>query len=157
MTSVFCSAWSGAHIDTALSEDKGVPCIRLQSLYEDLQLQTGSSAPPAVRLREGTSVPMSPVPPTLQTQFKVITCIYNFGCNVAKIHDVRTATAGWLYVCDDCGKMYQSAHSVRRHRRYQCNKEPSFQCPHCPRRCKLKSNLQKHVANMHSQHARLKE
>jgi uncharacterized C2H2 Zn-finger protein len=31
----------------------------------------------------------------------------------------------------------------------ECGKEPMFQCPHCPKRTKLKENLKQHVALVH--------
>ena len=54
------------------------------------------------------------------------------------------------YVCLDCGKEYLHYSSVHKHRRYECGKEPQFQCPYCPHRCKLKSNLTKHLRNSHN-------
>lgn len=57
--------------------------------------------------------------------------------------------AGQLFPCASCDKLYQSLHSLRRHQLYECNKDPMFQCTFCPKRCKLKSNLNKHVHNMH--------
>jgi hypothetical protein len=31
----------------------------------------------------------------------------------------------------------------------ECGKEPMFQCPHCPKRSKLKENLKQHIVIVH--------
>lgn len=55
-----------------------------------------------------------------------------------------------VYVCKDCGKEYLHYSSVHKHRRFECGKEPQFQCCFCSHRTKLKSNLKKHLRNSHN-------
>ncbi|XP_034249724.1 zinc finger protein 771-like [Thrips palmi] len=73
---------------------------------------------------------------------------------------VRPAGEGWfvrrvspvkeVFVCSDCGNEYLHYASVHKHRRFECGKEPQFQCSLCPHRTKLKSNLTKHLRNSHN-------
>ncbi|KAK3915452.1 Longitudinals lacking protein, isoforms A/B/D/L [Frankliniella fusca] len=52
--------------------------------------------------------------------------------------------------CPDCGRSYSHSSTLWSHRRYECGKEPQFQCPCCPHRSKLKKNLVKHIRSRHS-------
>ncbi|XP_054287647.1 gastrula zinc finger protein XlCGF57.1-like [Macrosteles quadrilineatus] len=54
------------------------------------------------------------------------------------------------YVCH-CGRRYKHKNNLIEHQKYDCGKDPQFQCPHCHYRAKLKSNLKKHIACKHSQ------
>ncbi|CAG9864635.1 unnamed protein product [Phyllotreta striolata] len=36
--------------------------------------------------------------------------------------------------------------------KYECQKEPQFQCPYCDRKVKLKNNLSKHITRVHLKH-----
>ncbi|XP_018907219.1 longitudinals lacking protein isoform X2 [Bemisia tabaci] len=53
--------------------------------------------------------------------------------------------------CPDCNATYACKASVNRHIKYECgNKEPCFQCPYCPKRCRLRSNLYQHARLVHN-------
>ncbi|XP_063229146.1 zinc finger protein 397-like [Bacillus rossius redtenbacheri] len=54
-----------------------------------------------------------------------------------------------LFACDQCGKAYNLRHTLLRHMRLECGKEPQFQCPHCPKRSKRRSNLLQHIRIIH--------
>lgn len=54
------------------------------------------------------------------------------------------------YDCPDCGRSYSHNSTLWSHRRYECGKEPQFQCPCCPHRSKLKKNLVKHIRSRHA-------
>ncbi|KAG8259231.1 hypothetical protein J6590_014700 [Homalodisca vitripennis] len=54
------------------------------------------------------------------------------------------------YSCAACGKSYQLASSLYTHEKYQCGKEPQFNCPYCPHKTKLKGNLKAHIGFKHA-------
>ncbi|KAG8308300.1 hypothetical protein J6590_002389 [Homalodisca vitripennis] len=50
------------------------------------------------------------------------------------------------FYCEQCGRSYTQKSHLLCHQRYQCGgKEPQFQCPQCPKRCRIKSNLRRHM------------
>lgn len=51
--------------------------------------------------------------------------------------------------CPNCQKIYGSPHTLRRHMRLECGKEPQFHCPYCPRKTKQRYNLMLHIARAH--------
>ncbi|KAE8747843.1 hypothetical protein FOCC_FOCC005455 [Frankliniella occidentalis] len=51
--------------------------------------------------------------------------------------------------CEACGRLYNHRASYYCHRKYECGKEPQFQCPYCPQRSKRIGNLKKHVLTVH--------
>jgi uncharacterized Zn-finger protein len=53
--------------------------------------------------------------------------------------------------CERCGKGYQHSGTLLRHTRHECGKEPQFQCPFCPQRCKRKAHWQRHIRRQHSE------
>ncbi|XP_023703643.1 longitudinals lacking protein, isoforms F/I/K/T isoform X12 [Cryptotermes secundus] len=53
------------------------------------------------------------------------------------------------FKCTTCGKHYIHRSSLARHRNLECGKEPQFQCPYCPKKSKLKSNLKQHIILKH--------
>ncbi|KAK3915473.1 Longitudinals lacking protein, isoforms A/B/D/L [Frankliniella fusca] len=55
-----------------------------------------------------------------------------------------------LFPCPQCNKVYQYKYTLGTHLRYECGKEPQFQCPYCPHRSKLKGNLMKHIRKIHA-------
>ncbi|XP_050061549.1 longitudinals lacking protein-like isoform X5 [Aphis gossypii] len=55
------------------------------------------------------------------------------------------------FKCDNCSKSYRYKHGLWRHIRYECGKEPQFQCLFCPKMCKIKTNLTQHMRLRHYQ------
>ncbi|RZF39442.1 hypothetical protein LSTR_LSTR000963 [Laodelphax striatellus] len=53
------------------------------------------------------------------------------------------------FTCQNCGKIYRYKAGLYAHRKNECGKAPSLQCPHCPHRCKQRSNLKSHIALKH--------
>ena len=53
------------------------------------------------------------------------------------------------FKCTACGKNYIHRSSLARHQSLECGKEPQFQCPYCPKKSKLKSNLKQHIILKH--------
>ncbi|XP_044737199.1 longitudinals lacking protein, isoforms A/B/D/L isoform X32 [Chrysoperla carnea] len=56
---------------------------------------------------------------------------------------------GYRFVCNQCGRTYKNKGHLRRHVRYECNKEPQFECPCCQRKFHQKSNMRCHVGLIH--------
>ncbi|XP_016987212.1 longitudinals lacking protein, isoforms N/O/W/X/Y-like isoform X2 [Drosophila rhopaloa] len=54
------------------------------------------------------------------------------------------------YACNVCGKTYKIKGSLKRHKNYECGVEPNLKCPHCPHKCKYKSDLRKHMNQKHA-------
>lgn len=53
------------------------------------------------------------------------------------------------FVCPDCNKKYLYNNTLKRHRKYECQKEPQFFCLHCPYKAKQKCTLKAHTAIKH--------
>lgn len=53
------------------------------------------------------------------------------------------------FKCSTCNRTYRHYSSLYNHRRYECGKEPQFECPHCSYRAKRKDALTNHVAVIH--------
>ena len=63
----------------------------------------------------------------------------------------KTATrARGVFPCERCGRSYVRKDSLQRHLKYECGKEPTFQCPFCPQRCKRKAHQTRHIRRQHS-------
>ncbi|KAG8259280.1 hypothetical protein J6590_014749 [Homalodisca vitripennis] len=63
--------------------------------------------------------------------------------------------SGQKFGCGECGRSYKYKQTLVHHQRFECGKEPMFQCPHCPHRAKQKSNLKTHVMLRHADVERL--
>uniref|UniRef100_A0A1B6DX68 C2H2-type domain-containing protein n=1 Tax=Clastoptera arizonana TaxID=38151 RepID=A0A1B6DX68_9HEMI len=75
--------------------------------------------------------------------------------NVSSIKPRKTKfTPRSYHSCEFCGKWYRSKTSLGLHRRLECGKEPTFQCPYCPLKTHQKGNLQVHVKKKHTEQAR---
>lgn len=53
------------------------------------------------------------------------------------------------FKCHDCGKMYGLKRNLLRHSKFECNKEPQFQCPFCPQKFKQKCHVFRHATRLH--------
>ncbi|XP_073977013.1 uncharacterized protein [Rhodnius prolixus] len=45
------------------------------------------------------------------------------------------------YVCVNCYKRYNHSFTLYRHMRYECGKEPQFQCPYCQYKAKRSPHI----------------
>jgi uncharacterized C2H2 Zn-finger protein len=61
----------------------------------------------------------------------------------------RVAVGENGFRCTQCGKVYLRKGTLTRHLKYECGKEPQFQCPHCPLRTRHKSSLLTHIYCKH--------
>ncbi|XP_063993913.1 longitudinals lacking protein, isoforms A/B/D/L-like [Diachasmimorpha longicaudata] len=53
--------------------------------------------------------------------------------------------------CPACGRIYKLKSSLRNHQKWECGKEPQFQCPHCVYRAKQKMHIARHMERMHKE------
>ncbi|KAI8426623.1 hypothetical protein MSG28_005403 [Choristoneura fumiferana] len=53
------------------------------------------------------------------------------------------------FPCPDCGRVYKLKSSLRNHQKWECGKEPQFQCPYCVYRAKQKMHIARHMERMH--------
>ncbi|XP_015178616.1 PREDICTED: zinc finger protein 768-like [Polistes dominula] len=53
--------------------------------------------------------------------------------------------------CPSCGRVYKLKSSLRNHQKWECGKEPQFQCPHCVYRAKQKMHIARHMERMHKE------
>lgn len=55
------------------------------------------------------------------------------------------------FTCPDCGRTYKLKSSLRNHQKWECGKEPQFQCPYCVYRAKQKMHIGRHMERMHKE------
>lgn len=53
--------------------------------------------------------------------------------------------------CPRCGRRYKLKSSLRNHIKWECGKEPQFQCPFCSYRAKQKMHVVRHLERMHKE------
>ncbi|KAG5875150.1 hypothetical protein JTB14_025583 [Gonioctena quinquepunctata] len=54
------------------------------------------------------------------------------------------------FVCGECGRTYKLKSSLRNHRKWECGKEPQFECPYCSYKAKQKMHMARHMERMHN-------
>lgn len=55
-----------------------------------------------------------------------------------------------LYYCTTCDKKYKHSRSLYRHRKYECDQPPQFQCHFCEKNFKQKCNFKSHLTSVHN-------
>lgn len=55
------------------------------------------------------------------------------------------------YACPECGRVYKLKSSLRNHLKWECGKDPQFQCPFCVYRAKQKMHIGRHMERMHKE------
>ncbi|GLV34649.1 longitudinals lacking [Carabus blaptoides fortunei] len=53
------------------------------------------------------------------------------------------------FPCHKCTRSYIRKDSLQRHLQWECGKEPQFQCPFCPQKCKRKAHQIRHIQRQH--------
>nr|CAH7735840.1 unnamed protein product [Callosobruchus chinensis] len=51
--------------------------------------------------------------------------------------------------CPKCGRAYKLKSSLRNHMKWECGKEPQFNCPYCSYKAKQKMHITRHIERMH--------
>nr|CAH7762009.1 unnamed protein product [Callosobruchus chinensis] len=49
------------------------------------------------------------------------------------------------FTCDTCGRGYMQRRSLWRHKKYECQKEPAFNCHICNMKFKQNTHLKSHM------------
>lgn len=66
--------------------------------------------------------------------------------------DSGQCSSSFDFSCKSCGKMYKYKQSLSLHKRVYCGKEPTMQCPLCPKKCYRKRDFQAHYRQYHAEH-----
>lgn len=66
-----------------------------------------------------------------------------------KINSLEISALRELFICPKCTKTYRLKHSLTRHIRFECGKEPMYACRFCSRRFKHKYDLNVHFKSKH--------
>lgn len=61
------------------------------------------------------------------------------------------SVSGSGHPCPECGRVYKLKSSLRNHQKWECGKEPQFQCPFCVYRAKQKMHIGRHMERMHKE------
>lgn len=51
--------------------------------------------------------------------------------------------------CPECGRVYKLKSSLRNHQKWECGKEPQFECLYCSYKAKQKMHMMRHMERMH--------
>lgn len=73
------------------------------------------------------------------------------GCGNSSIGSMMDTNGGAGFACPDCGRVYKLKSSLRNHQKWECGKEPQFQCPYCVYRAKQKMHIGRHMERMHKE------
>lgn len=73
----------------------------------------------------------------------------NVGKNLGSSPTSNNTSEG--FNCAACGRVYKLKSSLRNHQKWECGKEPQFQCPHCVYRAKQKMHIARHMERMHKE------
>uniref|UniRef100_A0A4Y0BMW6 BTB domain-containing protein n=1 Tax=Anopheles funestus TaxID=62324 RepID=A0A4Y0BMW6_ANOFN len=74
----------------------------------------------------------------------------NSGSNSMSVSSLHCADL-CAFACPDCGRTYKLKSSLRNHQKWECGKEPQFQCPYCIYRAKQKMHIGRHMERMHKE------
>lgn len=55
------------------------------------------------------------------------------------------------FKCNQCHARYTLKRNLWRHQKFECGKEPRFQCPYCLVRSKQKVNMERHIIHCRGQ------
>lgn len=64
-------------------------------------------------------------------------------------------SGGYTCPAPDCGRVYKLKSSLRNHQKWECGKDPQFQCPFCVYRAKQKMHIGRHMERMHKNNAEM--
>uniref|UniRef100_A0A0A1WX46 Longitudinals lacking protein, isoforms A/B/D/L n=1 Tax=Zeugodacus cucurbitae TaxID=28588 RepID=A0A0A1WX46_ZEUCU len=73
------------------------------------------------------------------------------GSAVGSVGGGGLSVSGSGHPCPECGRVYKLKSSLRNHQKWECGKEPQFQCPFCVYRAKQKMHIGRHMERMHKE------
>ncbi|XP_055320681.1 longitudinals lacking protein, isoforms A/B/D/L-like [Sitodiplosis mosellana] len=77
----------------------------------------------------------------------------NSSANTSSGSGNEQAGGGYMCPAPDCGRVYKLKSSLRNHQKWECGKDPQFQCPFCVYRAKQKMHIGRHMERMHKNNA----
>lgn len=107
-----------------------------------------SSMPLVTQLREG-------IHPLLFPTDLTINPIADKKMSMSPNKSLLSPDGGQGYTCTDCGRVYKLKSSLRNHQKWECGKDPQFQCPFCVYRAKQKMHIGRHMERMHKKNAEM--
>jgi len=54
-----------------------------------------------------------------------------------------------IFKCDNCPRAYKLKSSLRNHQKWECGKEPQFECLYCSYKAKQKMHMIRHMERLH--------
>lgn len=106
---------------------------------------TAATAAAAVAASVSTSASSTPTPSITSNNSSVASKRKNSKSPKHERNDLNMIKP---FICT-CGKSYLASTSLKAHQKWECGKDPSFQCPYCPYKSKQKSNMRTHVRTVH--------
>lgn len=71
-------------------------------------------------------------------------------CKDVKLVDADLVLERRRFVCDKCPKRFSTKYGLSQHTKYECRKEPRFECAYCPFKCKRPWVINEHLRRKHS-------
>jgi hypothetical protein len=115
--------------------------------FEDYCTSEGGSRVPNIFQQVFTDISNTSCSADLQSEVHVVGTEEHGSQQTDNGH--HAAVAGSGFRCTQCGKVYMRKGTLTRHLKFECGKEPQFQCPLCPLRTKHKSSLLTHMYCKH--------
>lgn len=70
--------------------------------------------------------------------------------NDTSLGESSSTKKGRTFSCDKCGKCYRIAQSMYAHRKYECGKQPEYECQYCQKKFHRPGNMKSHIINVHN-------
>ena len=75
---------------------------------------------------------------------------YTGQTEVNRVENISYTQPVKTHKCMTCGRSYSRRQGLFNHVKWECGKEPTFQCPFCPQRCKRRAHQIRHIRRQHS-------
>lgn len=135
------------HIQILISVPEDLSITRIAGLSWD-QWNARLALPLVTQLREG-------IHPLLFPTDLTINPVADKKISMSPNKSLLSPENGQGHTCADCGRLYKLKSSLRNHQKWECGKDPQFQCPFCVYRAKQKMHIGRHMERMHKKNAEL--